>query len=66
MPYTARKRQSKWRVVKVMHDGRVRIAKNSAGTAVDGGGHRSRKRAMAQARAIMASESGYLRRQSRR
>lgn len=52
MPVTVAKRGTKFRVV----EGRGgKIVKNRAGTAVDGGGHSSKARASAQARAINAN-----------
>lgn len=59
MPYTARKRAGKWRVVKVLRDGRVQVARGKTGKAVDGGGRRTKKAAAGQARAIMARKGGY-------
>lgn len=52
MPVTVRRRGGRYRVVEAATG---RVARNRAGTAVDGGGFRSRGRAMAQARAINAS-----------
>lgn len=52
MPVTVRKVKGKWRVVEADTG---RIAKNRAGTAVDGGGHESREQAIEQARAVNAS-----------
>lgn len=52
MPVTARYRDGKWRVVETSSG---RIAKNSKGTAVDGTGHDSKQKALAQASAINAS-----------
>jgi hypothetical protein len=49
MPAKVAKRGGKFRVVEARTG---RIVKNKAGTAADGGGHRSRARAQAQARAI--------------
>ncbi len=49
MPVTVRKSGSKYRVVE--RDGGA-VAKNSSGTAVDGGGHESEERAKKQASAI--------------
>ena len=50
MPNKARKRGKKWRV---MHDTPKgpRLTKNKAGTAIDGGGHSSKKAAQKQATA---------------
>lgn len=53
MPATVAKRGEKFRVVEA--DSR-RIVKNKAGTAVDGGGHRSRAAAQRQAIAINSSK----------
>lgn len=53
MPAKVRKRGNKWRVVEP--DGT--LVKNSAGTPVDGGGHRSKHKAMRQASAINATNS---------
>ena len=52
MPVTVVKRRGKWRVVETRTG---RLAKNRAGTPVDGGGHRSKAAAAKQARAINAS-----------
>ena len=52
MPATVSKRGEKWRVVEA--DSGV-IVKNAKGTAVDGGGHESKYRAIAQARAVSAA-----------
>ena len=49
MPVKVAKRSGKFRVVK---SSTGTIEKNRAGTAVDGGGHRSKVRAVAQVRAI--------------
>lgn len=49
MPATVKKVGKKWRVVEA---GNGRIVKNRAGTAADGGGHRTREEALRQARAI--------------
>jgi len=54
MPVIVAKRDQKYRVVE--KDGT--IAKNSAGTAVDGGGHTTFEAARAQAVAINARQSG--------
>lgn len=51
MPVTVRKRDGKFRVVEA---GTGNIARNKAGTPVDGGGHATRPGATAQARAINA------------
>jgi hypothetical protein len=53
MPYKVVKRGKKWRLVK---PGTGKVAKGRGASPVDGGGHSSRGRALAQARAIMASE----------
>jgi len=52
MPVRVVVRDSKFRVVE--GQGRGRIAKNRFGTAADGGGHATRTKAEAQARAINA------------
>lgn len=49
MPVKISKRGDKFRVVEASNN---RIAKNKAGTAVDGGGHKSQGRARKQAAAI--------------
>lgn len=49
MPATVAKRGQKYRVVEARTG---KIVKNAAGTAVDGGGHASRGKAAAQARAV--------------
>jgi hypothetical protein len=49
MPAKVVKRGRKYRVVEARTG---KVVKNKAGTAVDGGGHRTRSRASAQARAI--------------
>ncbi len=48
MPVSVEKRGDKYRVVEKSG----KIAKNAAGTAVDGGGHPSKVKAVAQVRAI--------------
>lgn len=53
MPARVAKRGQKFRVVE--EDGK--IVKNDAGTAVDGGGHASRARALRQVRAINIPKS---------
>lgn len=53
MPVKAVKRGKKFRVVEASTG---RIAKNAAGTAVDGGGHSSQGRASSQARAVNAKK----------
>jgi hypothetical protein len=55
MPVTVRKSGSKFRVVEKATGA---VAKNSAGTAADGGGHESEGKAKAQARAMNASMYG--------
>lgn len=52
MPVRVKKVGSRYRVVE--SDGS--IAKNRSGTAVDGGGHQSREKALAQAAAINRSK----------
>lgn len=49
MPATVAKRGGKFRVVEASNG---KIVKNKAGTAVDGGGHKTKARAAAQARAL--------------
>lgn len=49
MPACVQKQENKWRVVEC--DTR-KIVLNKAGTAIDGGGHKSKDNAMAQARAV--------------
>lgn len=51
MPVTVQKKGGKFRVV----EGGGSVAKNLSGTAVDGGGHGSKAKASAQARAINAN-----------
>lgn len=53
MPVTTRFIKDKYRVVEASTG---KVAKNKAGTAVDGGGHTLRRDAKKQARAINASE----------
>lgn len=53
MPAKAVKRGDKYRVVEASSG---KITKNRSGTAVDGGGHRSREQAQRQARAINAAD----------
>jgi len=55
MPVKVKKIGGKFRIVEAKTDG---ISTNKGGTAVDGGGHSSRERAMAQAAAINANSSG--------
>ena len=52
MPYKVRKRGDKYRLID--QDGR--IAKNKAGTAIDGGGKKSKASVEKQAKAIMTNE----------
>ncbi len=54
MPVKVRKQGDKFRVIEASGD----IATNKGGTAVDGGGHSSREKAMAQAAAINARQAG--------
>jgi hypothetical protein len=49
MPVTVKKQQGRWRVVEASTG---KIAKNKAGTPVDGGGHNTEMGAKAQARAV--------------
>jgi len=55
MPVCVERRGEKWRVIEC--DSR-KIAKNSAGTAIDGGGHSSATGAQKQARAVNANTEG--------
>lgn len=48
MPARVEKRDGKWRVVEPSG----KLVRNRAGTPVDGGGHRRKEEAQAQARAI--------------
>lgn len=52
MPVKVAKQKDRYRLVEA--DSR-RIAKNAAGTAIDGGGHRTRKKAEQQAKAVNRS-----------
>lgn len=52
MPATVKKLGKKWRVVEKSG----RPVRNKAGTAVDGGGHSTRAKALSQARAINANQ----------
>lgn len=52
MPVHVEKRGDKYRLI----ESSGRIAKNSAGTAIDGGGHRTKAKATAQARAVNSRE----------
>jgi hypothetical protein len=54
MPVTVRKRGDKFRVIEVETG---KIAKNKGGTALDGGGHKSKDKAGRQARAVNRSLS---------
>lgn len=54
MPLTTKKIGKKWRVVEVKTG---KVAKNAAGTSVDGSGHDSRSKAIAQAQAINISQA---------
>lgn len=54
MPYKVRKRGDKYRLI----DENNRIAKNAAGTAIDGGGNADKGRVQSQAKAIMANKHG--------
>lgn len=55
MPVRVKRVGGKFRIVETKTDS---ISTNKGGTAVDGGGHSSRERAMAQAAAINANSSG--------
>ncbi len=52
MPVKVRKRANKYRLI----DPNGRIAKNSHGTSLDGGGHTSKAKATRQQRAINANK----------
>ena len=54
MPLTVKKRGDKYRVVEVDTG---RIAKNAAGTSLDGGGRESKAAAMKQAQAVNISQA---------
>ena len=54
MPLTAKKRGNKFRVVETSTG---KIAKNKAGSALDGGGHSSEGKAMQQAAAVNISQA---------
>ena len=54
MPLTVKKRGDKYRVVEVNTG---RIAKNAAGTAIDGGGKKSRAAVLKQAQAVNINQS---------
>lgn len=54
MPYKVRRRGDKYRLL----DDNGLIAKNKKGTAIDGGGKKSKAAVEKQARAIMANEYG--------
>lgn len=49
MPVTVKKVGKKWRVVEAASGN---IARNKGGTALDGGGHESREKAVSQSRAV--------------
>lgn len=53
MPIELKKLRGKWRVV----ESSGRLVRNSAGTPVDGGGHRTRVGALKQAEAINTPKS---------
>lgn len=55
MPVTVARVGDRYRVVEAATRS---VVKNAAGTAADGGGHRSKAAASAQARAINASQHG--------
>lgn len=55
VPVKVVKRDEKFRVVEVRSGA---LARNAAGTPVDGGGHRTRAKALDQAQAINARERG--------
>jgi len=54
MPLTTKKIKKKWRVVEVKTGN---IAKNEAGTPLDGGGHGSQSQAQKQAAAVNISQA---------
>ncbi len=54
MPYKIAKRGKKFRIL----DQNGRIAKNRAGTAMDGGGHNTERGAKRQVNAVSMSERG--------
>lgn len=54
MPVEAKFVEDKWRIVEISTQ---RLCRNEKGTPCDGGGHTSRKDAVAQATAINISES---------
>ena len=54
MPLTVKKRGEKYRVVEVNTG---KIAKNASGTALDGGGKKSKSAVMKQAQAINISQA---------
>ena len=54
MPLTTKKIKDKWRVIEVKTG---KIAKNAAGTALDGGGHGSQSAAQKQAAAVNISQA---------
>jgi hypothetical protein len=54
MPLTTKKIKKKWRIVEVESGD---IAKNAAGTALDGGGHASQSAAQKQAAAVNIAQA---------
>ncbi len=54
MPYAVYQRDGKYRLC---NPRTKRVAKNSAGTPLDGGGHSTRESALSQARAMMRAEN---------
>jgi hypothetical protein len=59
MPWSVRKqRQGDKIVYRVIRSDTNEIAKNAAGTPIDGGGHASKEKASAQLRALYSSEHG--------
>lgn len=54
MPLTTEKRGKKWRVIE---KNTGKIAKNAAGTAMDGGGHSTQNKAKSQIRGINISKA---------
>jgi hypothetical protein len=55
MPAFSRKRGNKWRVME--NKAHPKLVRNNSGTPVDGGGHSTKMKADAQARAINASQN---------
>lgn len=51
MPVKTKKQGTRWRVIEAATG---KIAKTKTGKAIDGGGHQSKQKALAQARAVNA------------